>query len=790
MQLNSGVRAARAAMRWGVAVIGIAAPAVCFAADGGFIGTLSSQTFPADAIRSEATWPPAGPDYLKRGQVSSAEAASVIYNAATGLYTVKTGATSTQLGPASVATAESTTTYTAYRVGGDLFALSKPGTSGPRFQYVGQGFRLHIKPDGAVEDNFTYGFVTPAAALPRSGRAEYALVFSGHVHQAEPKAAQLAGTGSLRLDFATGGVVLNGRVGPSTYSPTAYVGIGFSGHIDSTGHFASSIDKGNHFAGRFYGPAAQEVGGVFAATDGATTPIFTYSGTFAGRGGLIANVPFVAANANADVAPGTAPIEVRYDATKKIYTLIEPTRSYSGKLNQYITWGPSFDDLHTVLVGRYNSLKALYWGEGSSSELGVPGAASTGTIHYLVTGDQTPFAALPRTGSAGFKITLAGTLSDPALPTFHALKGAGTLFVNFGDGSVKLTGTTSVLDPFSGTLAGTFAGTGKLGAGTSALTGPVKLDGFGSYTGSWQGHLYGPTAGEVGGAFNVLSANGKAGVMGALFGKYAAGLVDKGPARVAYTPLTAWMSGTQGGVDANVLSNFDPATGITRIRASFLATPFATLPDIVLQPGSIDAAAGSASYTVYKTTARSTAGTYAITARQLKTGPDNPLVKLTYLSFYDVSAVVTTQIYSDAKDVHFIALAGVATPFNNIPTTGKAVYNGIVAGRAVSGTDAAHPWSVTGKSTFSVDFFSNAFTAALTMSAQRPGSSNHAFAAQNFATSISLVENGFSASNSTGGYLAGKFYGPSATEIGAAAGFGLTDAAGPWRIAAVAVAGR
>ncbi len=767
------------------------------AASTDLLGPIASQTFPADAIHSDATFGRDATGYPVAGQTSKAEASTVAYDAATGTYTITTGTKSAVLGAASVYAAGSTASFTAYRVGGDTFALSKAGTSGRRFQYVGQGFRVHNTAGGidigstslSAEDDFTFGFLTPAAALPRAGRADYKLFFAGNVHSNQLKSDPLSGSGTLRLDFGTGGIVLNGLVGPASFARPVF-GIGFSGHIDSTGYFAGSADAGNHFSGHFYGPAAQEVGGVFAATDGAAIPIYTFTGTFAGRGGLIANVPFVAANANADVAPDTAPIEVRYDPAKKVYTLIEPTRSYTGKLNQYITWGPSFDDLHTLLVGRYNNLKALYWGEYSSAELGVVGAGGAGANHYLVTGDWTPAGALPLSGTAGFKMTLAGSLGDPALPKFHDIKGKGTLFVNFDDGSVKLTGTTSVIDPFSGSLVGDFTASGKLAAGTSALSGPIRFGGFGSYSGTWQGHLYGPSAGEAGGAFSVLSADGKAGAMGVVFGKYAPGLVDKGPARISYTPLNAWMSGTSGGVDDTVLTSFDPATGITRIKASLLQTPSATLPDIVLQPGAIDAAASTASYTVYRTTAQSTAGTYAITARQFKTGPDNPLINLTYLSFYDVAAVVTKQVYANASDAHIIALAGVATPFGNIPTTGKAVYNGIVAGSAVSGTDTAHPWTVGGKSTFAIDFATKALTATLAMKAQRAGSSTHAFAAQNFSAAISLVENGFSASNGTGGYLAGKFYGPSASEIGAAAGFALTDAAGTWRISAVAVGAR
>jgi hypothetical protein len=130
-----------------------------------------------------------------------------------------------------------------------------------------------------------FGFLTPAASVPRSGSATYTLDLMG----TKP------GTGSGKVDFGGGtysfsGTLNSNNVGTfggtfSSNGTLASSANGFSGYIDVTtkldyaGSSGAMVNQTTTYrgvlGGAFFGPQAQELGGVFnapAVTASSTDP--------------------------------------------------------------------------------------------------------------------------------------------------------------------------------------------------------------------------------------------------------------------------------------------------------------------------------------------------------------------------------------------------------------------------------------------------------------------------------------------------------------------------------------
>jgi len=133
--------------------------------------------------------------------------------------------------------------------------------------------------------------VSPDAAVPRSRNAEYQVDLIG-LESAFGRVTPLAGSGTMQADFAKGVVVTNGtmnqgiQAGQTTFSSEAKpasTGNGFSGtfRAEDFGTFTGTLN------GSFFGPAAQEVGAAFSATQGDRAVM---AGTIIGRGAAVTAV--------------------------------------------------------------------------------------------------------------------------------------------------------------------------------------------------------------------------------------------------------------------------------------------------------------------------------------------------------------------------------------------------------------------------------------------------------------------------------------------------------------------
>jgi hypothetical protein len=204
---------------------------------------------------------------------------SVIYDPATGTYTVRdTGSTSitSSFAPSNINAGASNAAFTVYSKssGNETFRLLNQGASNPLIQltYVDYGeWKRSTTANGSTSVNDTYlvfGQKTPRASVPRTGTATYNTIYDGSFVN-KNGAFALDGTGGITADFGTGGLsytaLLNGVPGGA---------LAFSGSGAITfrsGNFTASANTSGYtmsLNGGFYGPAAEEVGGLFRLTGG------------------------------------------------------------------------------------------------------------------------------------------------------------------------------------------------------------------------------------------------------------------------------------------------------------------------------------------------------------------------------------------------------------------------------------------------------------------------------------------------------------------------------------------
>ena len=221
--------------------------------------------------------------YSKTGTVYSgfgnyARATStVVYDAAAGTYTIRdTGSLTTKstFGPGDINAGASNATFTVYSKNGgtETLRLLNQSASNPliALTYVDYGeWKRSATASGTTSVNDTYlvfGQKTPGASVPRTGTGNYNTIYDGNFVNAAGEHA-LSGTGTITANFGTGGLgytaALNGL-------PTGALAVSGTGTISfRSGNFSATGSNSGYsmtLNGGFYGPAAQEVGGLFRLT--------------------------------------------------------------------------------------------------------------------------------------------------------------------------------------------------------------------------------------------------------------------------------------------------------------------------------------------------------------------------------------------------------------------------------------------------------------------------------------------------------------------------------------------
>jgi hypothetical protein len=136
--------------------------------------------------------------------------------------------------------------------------------------------------------------------------------------------------------------------------------------------------------------------------------------------------------------------------------------------------------------------------------------------NYVVFGQKTPAASVPRTGSASYNAMLDGTYQNQS--GTYALSGGASYVANFASGSMGVTVTPVATSISNGSqlLFGQLSGGGFIFFDQSAFTAITPYDGSTKF--SSEGNFYGPQATEIGGVFTIESTvGGSAGQGGGAF---------------------------------------------------------------------------------------------------------------------------------------------------------------------------------------------------------------------------------------------------------------------------------
>jgi len=241
----------------------------------------AATTYPA--IQSTITYSKSSTAVSGFGNFARATS-KVLYDPATDTYTVRdTGSltTTSSFGPADIDGAASNATFTVYRKSmpgfTETFRLLNQGAGNPLIvlTYVdyGQWRRATMVTGGTTNINDTYvvfGTKSPSSAVT-SGTASYSTILDGTFVNKTGNYS-VSGTGTFDADFGAGTI---GYSSTATGTPETFgVAINF-GTLTGTGSIASRSASfsgtgsynGSGYAmdvnGNFYGPAADEIGGVF-----------------------------------------------------------------------------------------------------------------------------------------------------------------------------------------------------------------------------------------------------------------------------------------------------------------------------------------------------------------------------------------------------------------------------------------------------------------------------------------------------------------------------------------------
>jgi hypothetical protein len=477
---------------------------------------------------------------------------------------------------------------------------------------------------------------------------------------------------------------------------------------------------------------------------------------------------------------------VNYDAQQKSYSLMAPERSqYFGperpggapslsRQNGLDTDTLSFPGSNSISTGfrpvaNFELLQNLEYvkaGRWLYLQRG-PGLNESYTIRDFAFGLATPSASVPRTGTAGFVIGIAGTAADGDFPNLVNFNGNGTATVDFASGAITGSGLLGYREDFtmSGRAAregtGDFSLTASLSSSANAFNGTFAFTGFGSYSGPLLGHLYGPAAQEIGGSFSATDGNGGTAV-GSLVGRHDPSLTAPVPTLqtlTGNTRLTAISVNTpENGNKTEAYFAYDAGS---QTYSFFPSTP-TNAADLAYRLGPGQRISADSTFTNYAGSGPAgqfnSSDTY--TAALFNPGSGNPRIALTYTSYADISVKS-----GPGPATRYWSVFGVPTPQSQIPRTGTGTYSGIVFGH---GTTAGAPIDVDGTAQLSVNFGSSTFRSLLTV-LTRPANSG-AFKAFGTLEYTGILSGSAFSGNITDpdaqGGVRGQLYGKDAQEFG------------------------
>lgn len=213
---------------------------------------------------------------------------SVVYDPATDTYTVRdTGSLTTKssFGPGDISSSNGTFTNYSKSGGSETLKLLNKGAGNPTIQltYVQYGeWKRTSTSNGTTSTNDTwlvFGNKTPRDSVPRVGSASYNTIYDGNFVDKNGEHA-LSGAGTMTAHWDTAVLDYTANINGVPSGALAFAGSG-SINFRAASFTTSTSSSGYNFSqyGNFYGPTANEVGGLFRL----------WNRTGAGQGAFVGN---------------------------------------------------------------------------------------------------------------------------------------------------------------------------------------------------------------------------------------------------------------------------------------------------------------------------------------------------------------------------------------------------------------------------------------------------------------------------------------------------------------------
>lgn len=474
---------------------------------------------------------------------------------------------------------ESTDFETVYERDGDRLVLSRPDDPDLGLKYVAYAGwvsddAIPIGTDTVLNNRgfSTFGFETEFEQMPNAGQATYVLRIVGTLIDANG-ALNVGGDGALTADFASGLIettmtietIENGvATAWDTVTGPAIIASGYpSGGSNAFAGYVSrqSLPSENfEYSGSFFGPNAEEVGGVFSYNDfninqeyligsfvGATTAsntprpglntslanlttseiFFAYTSEMGGYSEPVAFVnssilsvsydavtdqfvlpiPIDPFHPNAQtrlgvVTVGSTDIDTaNSDATQTVYELANLGGLITDNYTLF-TPGASPYALSYVAIGAWRN-------EDVIATLPFTGPGYSKLTSHVAFGQRTAPSDVPTGASATYNIHALGTHYDAS--AVRDLVGDGTIVAHFNphtfdvDLNLSFVDSSGALTPwhvFSASGSPSYASYWP-GDGNPNLGIPIQADDALNLTGTIRGSFFGPLGEEIGGVFTV-----------------------------------------------------------------------------------------------------------------------------------------------------------------------------------------------------------------------------------------------------------------------------------------------
>ena len=490
---------------------------------------------------------------------------------------------------------------------------------------------------------------------------------------------------------------------------------------------------------------------------------------------------------SANSAPSS--IQVSYDASTRSYAVTTAGRTQTflptdaqavtttGETRYQKSTATGSDYLTLVTTPYSGTQSNRYVGLGYWQRNVLSGTTQNTSFDSFVYGLETPAAAMPRTGSAGYVTDNFGFVTIPGKAPL-AFTGAGTFNIDLALGTFVSTANvyeyelTSARAQSGGGIQLTAGG--HLGSDNRFSGNMTYGDTYATMSGTIAGRFYGPGAEELGASFSGDNGAGAA-VTGSFTGRASSSVA---PVNVS---ITNYVADQLFYTSQAMLSIATMPSGTKAVNYRTLIGQVTRRADgsILFSPGESDFANATFSASDQIADPRPDFITYkkfvngvTTTLSLFKPGPTNSELALTYAGFGSWAGGAASGYNPFEGHVYFTY--GIPTPRDLLSRrTGSASYAGVVHGLGAANDGTV--FDIGGSSKFGVDFSAQNFNGSLQMSATNTsGAGTRDLGTWTFADRMAsgqlITTNLLGPAGSTGalGTISPQLYGPDGEEIAAA----------------------